>query len=127
MLAIKAKLSTLNQQIQEQQAALRILGQEQARLRENLKVLGKSEDEKKLLTRYVNKFAESEDQIEKVKQQEATLVEQRSTVQRQLDEKIRSLTFNHTINWASQCDEAERLKYKYSIVVLQITSASNLP
>ena len=67
-------------------------------MRENLKVLGKSEEEKKLLTRYVNKIAESEDQIEKVRQQEATFIEQRNAMQRQLDEKIRSLTFNHMIN-----------------------------
>lgn len=98
VLEIKAKIARLNQQIQEQQTAQRILAQEQARMRENLKVLGKSEEEKKLLTRYVNKIAESEDQIEKVKQQEAALIEQRSVIQRQLDEKIRSLTFNHTIN-----------------------------
>jgi hypothetical protein len=98
VIEIKAKITRLNQQIQEQQAAQRILAQEQARMRENLKVLGKSEEEKKLLTRYVNKIAESEDQIEKVKQQEAGLVEQRNAVQKQLDDKIRSLTFNHTIN-----------------------------
>ncbi|MBL8204523.1 MAG: carboxypeptidase regulatory-like domain-containing protein [Blastocatellia bacterium] len=98
VIEIKAKIARLNQQVQEQQAAQRILTQEQARMRENLKVLGKSEEEKKLLVRYVNKIAESEDQIEKVKQQEAALIEQRNVIQRQLDEKIRSLTFNHTIN-----------------------------
>ena len=98
VIGIKAKIAALNQQVQEQQAALRALSQEQARMRENLKVLGKSEEEKKLLTRYVNKIAESEDQIEKVKQREATLIEQRSVIQRQLDEKIRGLVFNHTIN-----------------------------
>jgi hypothetical protein len=98
VIEIKAKLTRLNQQMQEQQSAQRILAQEQARMRENLKVLGKSEEEKKLLTRYVNKIAESEDQIEKVKQQEAALVEQRNAVQKQLDDKVRSLTFNHTIN-----------------------------
>ncbi|HEX4947705.1 MAG TPA: carboxypeptidase regulatory-like domain-containing protein [Blastocatellia bacterium] len=98
VIEIKAKITRLNQQIQEQQSAQRLLAQEQARMRENLKVLGKSEEEKKLLTRYVNKIAESEDQIEKVKQQEAALVEQRNAVQKQLDDKIRSLTFNHTIN-----------------------------
>lgn len=67
-------------------------------MRENLKVLGKSEEEKKLLARYVNKIAASEDQIEKTKQQEAGLVEQRNHIQRQLDEKIRGLAFHHTIN-----------------------------
>ncbi len=98
ILEIKAKTSTLNKQIQEKQEAVRSLTQEQARMRENLKVLGKSEEEKKLLTRYVNKIAESEDQIEKIKQQEAGLIEQRNNIQRQLDEKIRTLAFNHTLN-----------------------------
>lgn len=97
VIEIKAKAVRLNQQVQEQQAAQRILAQEQARMRENLKVLGKSEEEKKLLARYVNKIAESEDQIEKSKQQEAALLEQRNAVQKQLDEKVRSLTFNHSI------------------------------
>lgn len=98
VIEIKAKVAALNKQVQEKQEAARSLTQEQARMRENLKVLGKSEEEKKLLTRYVNKIAESEDQIEKVRQQEAALIEQRNAMQRQLDEKIRSLTFNHTIN-----------------------------
>lgn len=98
VIEIKARLATINKQIQEKQDAARSLTQEQARMRENLKVLGKSEEEKKLLTRYVNKIAESEDQIEKVKQQEATLTEQRNAIQRQLDEKIRGLVFNHSIN-----------------------------
>ncbi len=98
VIEIKAKIAAVNKQVQEKQEAARSLTQEQARMRENLKVLGKSEEEKKLLMRYVNKIAESEDQIEKAKQQEAGLIEQRNTMQRQLDEKIRSLTFNHTIN-----------------------------
>ena len=97
ILEIKAKIATLNNQIQEKQEAIRTFTQEQARMRENLKVLGKSEEEKKLLARYVNKISESEDQIEKTKQQETVLIEQRNGVQRQLDDKIRSLVFNHTI------------------------------
>ena len=66
-------------------------------MRENLKVLGKSEEEKKLLARYVNKISESEDQIERTRAQESTFIEQRSNIQRQLDAKIQSLAFNHTI------------------------------
>ena len=98
VIEIKARMAAVNKQIQEKQEAARSLTQEQARMRENLKVLGKSEEERKLLTRYVNKIAESEDQIEKVRQQEATFIEQRNAIQRQLDEKIRGLVFNHTIN-----------------------------
>lgn len=97
VIEIKARMAAVNKQIQEKQEAARSLTQEQSRMRENLKVLGKSEEEKKLLTRYVNKIAESEDQIEKVRQQEGTLIEQRNAIQRQLDEKIQSLVFNHTI------------------------------
>ncbi len=98
VIEIKAKVVALNKQVQEKQEAARSLTQEQARMRENLKVLGKSEEEKKLLARYVNKIAESEDQIEKIRQQETTLIEQRNAMQRQLDAKIRSLVFNHSIN-----------------------------
>lgn len=98
VLAIKAKIAAVNKQVQEQQDAIRSLTQEQARMRENLKVLGRSEEEKKLLARYVNKIAESEDQIERAKRQEAGFIEQRSNIQRQLDEKIRGLAFNHTMN-----------------------------
>ncbi len=98
VIEIKAKIVTLNKQIQEKEDALRSFTQEQARMRENLKVLGKSEEEKKLLARYVNKISESEDQIEKTRTQENILVEQRSGIQRQLDDKIRSLAFNHTIS-----------------------------
>ncbi len=98
VIEIKIKIDALNKQVQEKQEAIRSFTQEQARMRENLKVLGKSIEEKKLLARYVNKISESEDQIERSRVQEAVLVEQRSGVQRQLDDKIRSLTFNHTIN-----------------------------
>lgn len=97
VLEIKAKIAILNSQIQEKQDAIRTFTQEQARMRENLKVLGKSEEEKKLLARYVNKISESEDQIERTRTQESGLVEQRTIIQRQLDAKIRSLAFNHSI------------------------------
>ena len=98
VIEIKAKIAILNNQIQEKADAIRTYTQEQSRMRENLKVLGKSEEEKKLLARYVNKISESEDQIERTRTQESALIEQRSNLQRQLDAKIRSLAFNHTIS-----------------------------
>ena len=98
VIEIKGKIATLNNQVQEKADAIRTYTQEQSRMRENLKVLGKSEEEKKLLARYVNKISESEDQIERTRTQESALIEQRSNLQRQLDTKIRSLAFNHTIS-----------------------------
>ncbi len=97
IIEIKGQIAELNNQIQEKHQALNGLNQDQARMRENLKSLGKSDEEKKLVARYVNKIGQDEDQLEKLKLEETQLTEKRNNIQRLLDEKLRSLAMKHEI------------------------------
>jgi hypothetical protein len=66
-------------------------------MRENLRALGKSDEEKQLLQRYVGKLAQGEDQLERLRLEEKQLAERRSALQKQLDERIRKLAFEHRL------------------------------
>lgn len=67
-------------------------------LRAYLKALGKTDEEKLLVQRYVGKIAQGEDQLEKLRLEEKKLVEERSSLQRQLDDRVRKLTMEHRLN-----------------------------
>jgi predicted transcriptional regulator len=67
-------------------------------MRENLRALGKTDEEKQLVQRYVAKIAQGEDQLEKLRQEEKKLQDQRNNLQRQLDERIKKLAMDHRLN-----------------------------
>jgi hypothetical protein len=97
LLEQKGEIAALNRQLQEKQADINLVTQDQNRMRENLRALGKSEEEKQLLQRYVGKLAQGEDQLERLRQEEKQLSERRNTLQKQLDERIRKLAFEHRL------------------------------
>ncbi|MBX9791558.1 MAG: hypothetical protein K2Y37_21770, partial [Pirellulales bacterium] len=79
-------LSVEQQQLQQQIAAI---AQEQERIRQNMAQLEKNTE---LYTRYVKKFGEQEDQIEKLRGRIAELLQQITSAQRTLDEYIANLS-----------------------------------
>ncbi|MBX9789824.1 MAG: hypothetical protein K2Y37_12975, partial [Pirellulales bacterium] len=78
-------LAIEQQQLQQQIAAIT---QEQERIRQNMAQLEKNTE---LYTRYVKKFGEQEDQIEKLRGRIAELLQQITSAQRSLDEYIANL------------------------------------
>ena len=79
-------LQVEQQQIQQQIAAI---AQEQERIRQNMAQLEKNTD---LYARYVKKFGEQEDQIEKLRARTSELLQQITAAQRALDEYIANLS-----------------------------------
>jgi seryl-tRNA synthetase len=67
-------------------------------MRENLHALGKTDEEKQLVQRYVAKIAHGEDQLERLRQEEKKLQEERNNLQRQLDERVKKLALDHRLN-----------------------------
>lgn len=95
---LKSQISTLNRQVIEKQSEISTITKDQERMRENLKAMGKSDEEKQLVLRYVGKIAQGEDQLEKLRQQEKKLIEERYALQRQLDDRVRKLAMEHRLN-----------------------------
>jgi predicted nucleic acid-binding Zn-ribbon protein len=95
---LKSQIAALNRQASEKQSEISTIGRDHERMRENLKALGKTDEEKLLVQRYVGKIAQGEDQLEKLRLEEKTLIEERSGLQRQLDERVRKLTMEHRLN-----------------------------
>jgi hypothetical protein len=51
-----------------------------------------------LVQRYVGKIAQSEDQMEKLRQEEKKWQEEKNNLQRQLDERVKKLDMDHLLN-----------------------------
>jgi hypothetical protein len=97
ILELKSGIAGLNLQVQERQAETQAIGQDQARLRENLRVLGKSDEEKHLLQRYVSRLAAGEDHLERLKAEQRQLQADRLEHMRRLDTQLRQLALQHRL------------------------------
>jgi carboxypeptidase family protein len=95
---LKTQMSQLSREIVEKKADINLIAEDQKRMRENLSALGKSEEEKQLVQRYVGKIAQGEDQLERLRQEEKKLQEERNNLQRQLDERVKKLAMDHRLN-----------------------------
>ncbi|MBI1763687.1 MAG: carboxypeptidase regulatory-like domain-containing protein [Acidobacteria bacterium] len=93
----KAEIAALNRQAQEKQAEINAVTKDQERMRDNLRALGKTEDEKLLVQRYVGKLAQGEDQLERLRQEEKQVAEKRNALQRQIEERLKKLAFEQRL------------------------------
>ena len=84
----KQQIQSLNTQRQEQEQSINAITQEQSRIRENMARLDHNND---LYNRYVKKFGEQEDQVEKSRAQIKELDSKIHEAQRSLDEYLLSL------------------------------------
>jgi hypothetical protein len=95
---LKAQVAATSREISEKQGEINTITRDQERMRENLRALGKTDEEKQLVQRYVAKIAQGEDQLERLRQEEKKLQEQRNNLQRQLDERVKKLAMDHRLN-----------------------------
>ena len=98
ILELKSQIAALDQQLRAKQQEINTVVKDQERMRENLRALGKSDEEKQLLARYVAKISQGEDRLEKLRGEEKELIEQRAALQRQLDETLRKLAQEHRLS-----------------------------
>ncbi len=87
----KQELQTLLDQRHEQEQTINVITQEQARIRENMSRLDRNND---LYGRYVKKFSEQEDQVEKSRGQIDQLNKQITERQKALDDYLLALDSN---------------------------------
>lgn len=95
---MKVQISALNRQLAEKRSEITGITRDQERMRENLKAMGKSEEEKQLVQRYVGKIAQGEDQLERLRLEEKKLIEEKDSRQNQLEDRIRKLTMENRLN-----------------------------
>ncbi len=97
VLELKTQIAGVNKQAQGKQQQINTLAKDQERMRENLKALGKSVEERQLVARYVAKLSQGEDQLERLRAEEQKLAEQRDALQKQLDELLRRLVMENRL------------------------------
>jgi hypothetical protein len=95
---LKAHVAATSREIADKQGEINTITRDQERMRENLRALGKTDEEKQLVQRYVAKIAQGEDQLERLRQEEKKSQDERNNLQRQLDERVKKLAMDHRLN-----------------------------
>lgn len=91
---LKQRIVSTDVEINNKNRQINDIGTDQARIRENLKAVGKTEEEKKLIARYTEKLNQGEDELEKLRKEIKELSEQRIQLQTELNNVIKNLSFN---------------------------------
>ncbi|NOT61323.1 MAG: hypothetical protein HOP19_13985 [Acidobacteria bacterium] len=89
--ALKTKINALGVELNARKGEIATINQDQNRLRENLRALGKTDEEKQLVQRYVAKLTQGEDQLERLRGEEKRLNEEHSSLQKQINERMEKL------------------------------------
>jgi hypothetical protein len=97
IVAKKNEIAGFEREIQQRQAQVGSINQDQGRLRENMKALKGSAEEKALLQRYTRELNEQEDKLQTVRGEMAKLETQRDEGRRQLDKMLQDLTVDQAI------------------------------
>jgi hypothetical protein len=93
----KGEIAGFDHQIRELEAQVGSINQDQQRLRENMKALKGSAEEKALLQRYTHELNDQEDKLESVRAEMTKLESQRSQSRQQLDHMLQDLTLDQAI------------------------------
>jgi len=93
----KNEIAALDQQIQTRESQISQINQDQQRLRENMKALKGSEEEKALLQRYTRQLNDQEDRLDAVHAEIAKLELGRTGKRQQLDTMLQELALDENI------------------------------
>ena len=96
ILAQKNQVSSLEDQIKARQNEVDAISKDQARLRENMKALKGSSEEKALLVRYTKQLDSQEDRLGVLKQQIDDLKRKQDAEQLKLDDMMEQITLDET-------------------------------
>jgi uncharacterized coiled-coil protein SlyX len=94
IVAQKNVIAGLDGQIKDRQDQITSINEDQGRLRENMKALKGSVEEKALLQRYTKELNDQEDKLQAVRAEIASLEQQRSKAREQLDKMMMELTLD---------------------------------
>ena len=93
----KDQVAGLDAQIQTKQTQISNINQDQSRLRENMKALKGSPEEKALLLRYTKELNDQEDKLQAVRSEIDDLTAKRNAGKQQLDQLMQSLSFDESL------------------------------
>jgi len=92
VLSRKAEIARLGNEIATREGEMATIGQDQLRLRENMKALSGSSDERQLRQRYVRQLDEQENRLEALRREAQALTAQRAQAQAELAQFIDGLS-----------------------------------
>ena len=90
-------VADLDLAIQVKQSEITTINQDQSRLRENMKALKGSPEEKALLQRYTRELNDQEDRLQAVHKEIDDTTAKRTAAKQQLDQMMQDLTFDGSI------------------------------
>jgi predicted nucleic acid-binding Zn-ribbon protein len=90
----KNKISDLETQIETRQKELGAINTDQARIRENMKALKGSAEEKALLQRYTKQLDSQEDRLTTLHKEMADLQQKHDDEQEKLEDMVQHITLN---------------------------------
>ncbi|HEV2961552.1 MAG TPA: DUF4139 domain-containing protein [Candidatus Angelobacter sp.] len=93
----KSEIAGLEREIEVRKGQINSIDQDQQRLRENMKALKGSPEEKALLQRYTKALNDQEDKLQVVRTEIASREQQRDKGREQLDKMMQELTLDETI------------------------------
>jgi hypothetical protein len=97
IVAKKNEIAGFERELQTRQTLVSTINQDQGRLRENMKALKGSAEEKALLQRYTRELNDQEDKLQSVRGEMAKLEAERNQGRQQLDKLLQDLTFDEAI------------------------------
>jgi hypothetical protein len=92
----RAEVARLDVAIGARRGELTTISADQTRLRENMKALGRSDGERRLLERYTSQLAAQEDRLDTLQRELDTLVGEQAVAAKRLDDVIGSLALDLT-------------------------------
>ena len=97
LLDMRMKIAALDTQIAGADKEIKEIGEDQARLRENIKALTQTAEARQLIARYVTKAGEQESRIEQLNRDRQTAAVERSRVQQQFEAAVRAFDIKREI------------------------------
>ena len=97
IVAVKAEIVSIDRAINQLQTEKNNIFSDQQRLRDNLKSLGRTEEENQLRSRYIGQLTQQESRLESIDKTVTDLQGQKQAKQKQLDKMIESLAQDLTI------------------------------
>jgi hypothetical protein len=92
----KNQVGSLETQLRARQQEMEAITKDQARLRENMKTLKGSSEEKALLQRYTRQLDSQEDRLNTLNKEIADLQERHTQAQQQLDQMVQQITLDES-------------------------------
>jgi hypothetical protein len=93
----KNEISAIDQQIKTKETEVNVINLDQQRLRENMKALKGSAEEKALLQRYTHELNDQEDKLQAARSQMGDLAVKRAASQQQLDKMLQDITLDESL------------------------------